>query len=117
MDDRNRKLQNVTLDMMAGLHNAVVFARTSEGMRGTAGQWPAAGRKITAVITQSPPLGDPRHSALLSLVNNTYVGYVGGQFYALEHCGKVRRRAGAKCQVPGGGGAFTWAPPQQSRHS
>lgn len=90
VDDRNRKLQNVTLGMMAGLHNAVIFARTSVGMRGTAGQWPS-GRKITAVITQSPPLGDPNHSALMSLINNTYVGYVGGQFSALEHCGKVRR--------------------------
>ena len=44
--------------------------------------------QITGIITQSPPLGDPKHSALLSITNVTFVDYTGGQFFALEGCGE-----------------------------
>ncbi|KAG2448780.1 hypothetical protein HYH02_006132 [Chlamydomonas schloesseri] len=88
VDDRNR--QDVPLDQMAGLRDSIIVSRTVGGFVGTAGQWPASGRKITGIITQSPPLGDPRHSALLSITNVTFVDYTGGQFFALEGCGKCK---------------------------
>lgn len=50
--------------------------------------WPNPGRKITGVIMHSPAEFQPRHTALASLVNVTFMNYTGGQFYALEFCGK-----------------------------
>ncbi|KAG2432951.1 hypothetical protein HXX76_008679 [Chlamydomonas incerta] len=88
VDDRNRA--DVALDNMAGLRDSIIVSRTVGGFVGTAGQWPASGRKITGIITQSPPLGDPKHSALLSITNVTFVDYTGGQFFALEGCGKCK---------------------------
>jgi hypothetical protein len=32
----------------------------------------------------------PKHSALASLINVTFVNYTGGQYYALEACGKCK---------------------------
>lgn len=59
-----------------------------QGAVGTAGVWPNPGRKITGVIMHSPAEFHPRHTALASLVNVTFMNYTGGQFYALEFCGK-----------------------------
>ncbi len=45
---------------------------------------------MRGVITQSAVQGDSRHNALLSLVDVTLVGYEGGDYYALEACGKCK---------------------------
>ena len=77
---------------MAGVQNALLIARTAEGMQGTAGRWPS-NRKITGIITQSAVQGDNKHSALLSLINVTFVGFVGqgsNGLWALEACGKCK---------------------------
>ncbi|PNH07097.1 Fibrocystin-L [Tetrabaena socialis] len=87
VDDRSRATTNLT--SMAGLRNAVLVSRTVAGQLGTAGQWPS-GRKIAAFIGQSPPLGNSKHSALLSLINVTFVDWTGNQFFALEACGKCK---------------------------
>jgi hypothetical protein len=83
---------------MAGLANVLVVARTDVGRQGTAGAWPSP-RGVRGVITQSAPMGDSRHSALMSLVNVTFVGFTGGQLWALEACGKCKAFQG---------GATTW---------
>jgi hypothetical protein len=74
---------------IAGIQNALVISRTEVGQRGSAGRWPS-GRGIRGVITHSPPLGDPRHTALLSLLNITMVDWAGEQFRALEACAKCK---------------------------
>ena len=83
---------------MAGLTNSLVIARSSVGSQGSAGAWPS-GRGVRGVLTQSPPQGDGRHSALLQVSNVTFVNFTGGQFWALEAC--------AKCKTFQGG-ATTW---------
>ncbi|KXZ47880.1 hypothetical protein GPECTOR_32g493 [Gonium pectorale] len=87
VDDRNRV--NVNMTDMAGLRNAVLISRTMAGYTGTAGRWPS-GRLVTGMISQSAPLGNPKHSALMSMVNVTFVDWTGGRFYALEGCGKCK---------------------------
>jgi hypothetical protein len=63
--------------------------RTVAGRIGSAGQWPS-GRKVTGVITHSPPLGHPKHSALMSILGTTFVDFGGASanVYALESCGE-----------------------------
>ncbi|KXZ47884.1 hypothetical protein GPECTOR_32g497 [Gonium pectorale] len=87
VDDRNRV--NVNLTDMAGLRNAVLISRTMAGYTGTAGRWPS-GRLVTGMISQSAPMGHYKHSALMSMVNVTFVDWTGGRFYALEGCGKCK---------------------------
>ncbi len=87
VDNRNR--YDVKLEQMAGLHNATIYARTTSGNRGNAGAWPS-NRRVTGIISQSPVQADPNHSALMSLINVTFVDFTGGQFYALESCGKCK---------------------------
>jgi hypothetical protein len=74
-----------------GVQNALVISRTQVGQRGTAGAWPSS-RGIRGLITQSPPHGHSKHSALMSAINVTFVNYTlpDGQFRALEHCGKCK---------------------------
>jgi hypothetical protein len=72
-----------------GIQNSLVISRTEVGQRGSAGRWPS-GRGIRGLITHSPPLGDPRHTALLSLLNVTLVDWAGQQFRALEACAKCK---------------------------
>ena len=72
--------------IITGVRDTVIVYRTVAGRIGSAGQWPS-GRKVTGVITQSPPLGHPKHSALLSVMNTTFVDWDNGNFFALEHCG------------------------------
>ncbi|KXZ54727.1 hypothetical protein GPECTOR_4g796 [Gonium pectorale] len=87
-DDRNR--YDVALTEMASIANTTVYTRTSTGNRGNAGAWPS-GRRIAGIITQSPVLGDSKHSALMSLVNVTFVDYTASSgMTALEHCGKCK---------------------------
>ncbi|GFR40478.1 hypothetical protein Agub_g1045 [Astrephomene gubernaculifera] len=97
-DDRDR--YDVALTQMAGLFNATLYARTTTGMHGTAGQWPSD-RRITGIIAQSPVLGDSKHSALMTVANVTFVDYTpstGANIYALEHCGKCKAfQGGATC--------------------
>lgn len=107
----NRSREQTPLEMMAGLQNSMLIARTAEGQVGSAGAWPMD-RKVTGVIMQSPPLGESRHTALSSLINVTFSGYTGGQFYALEACGKCKtfqggattHTAGLRFVVPTGVG-------------
>ncbi|GAX81123.1 hypothetical protein CEUSTIGMA_g8557.t1 [Chlamydomonas eustigma] len=87
VDDRSRI--NTSLTSMAGLQNTIIISRTLQGQVGTAGQWPS-GRRITGVINQSPPEGSDRHTALSSMINITFVNYTGGQYLALEACGKCK---------------------------
>ncbi|GIL53442.1 hypothetical protein Vafri_9024 [Volvox africanus] len=91
IDDRSRVGLKVT--DMAGLVNATIYARTSVGQRGSAGQWPSC-RRVAGVITQSPVLGDSKHSALMSLINVTFVDFKGYDgctlFSAMEACGKCK---------------------------
>jgi hypothetical protein len=83
---------------MAGLVNSLVVARSDAGRQGSAGGWPSR-RGVRGVITQSAPQGHPKHEALLSLVNVTFVNFTGGQLWALEACGKCKSFQG---------GATTW---------
>lgn len=83
---------------MAGLSNSLIISRTTVGRQGSAGAWPSS-RGIRGVLTQSAPLGDPKHSALLALTNVTLVNFTGGQFFALEACSKCKTFQG---------GATTW---------
>ncbi|GIM05166.1 hypothetical protein Vretimale_9611 [Volvox reticuliferus] len=91
VDDRSRVGLNVT--EMAGLVNATIYARTSVGQHGSAGQWPSC-RRVAGVITQSPVLGDSKHSALMSLINVTFIDFKGYDgctlFSAMEACGKCK---------------------------
>ncbi|KAG2496270.1 hypothetical protein HYH03_005503 [Edaphochlamys debaryana] len=93
VDDRNRFF--VETDQMAGITNMTIYARTSTGNVGTAGQWPS-GRRVAGIITQSPVLGDPKHSALMAITNVTFVDFsataplVGPEYSALEACGKCK---------------------------
>lgn len=87
-DDRSRV--DVPLSNMAGLHGALIIARTAQGRTGTAGVWPRPDRRVSGVITQSQPEFEAKHTALMALVNVTFVGYeTGTQFTVLEACGKV----------------------------
>lgn len=88
VDDRARG--DVDPTNMAGIQHSLVVARTAEGQRGSAGSWPSAWRRIAGIITHSPVLADPKHSALMSIINVTFQGYEGGQFFALEACGKCK---------------------------
>lgn len=74
VDDRTR---DVEPGLMAGIQNALVVARTAQGMRGSAGQWPAPWRRIAGVISHSPVLADSKHSALMSIINVTFQVGVG----------------------------------------
>jgi hypothetical protein len=77
--------------LQAGVQDSLMVSRTTEGMVGTAGQWPSPGRRIAGIISQSPVLGDSKHSALMSIINVTFQGYnQNTQFYALESCGKCK---------------------------
>jgi hypothetical protein len=67
----------------------MIISRTEVGQRGTAGSWPS-GRGVRGLLSQSPPLGDGKHSALMSVINVTFVDWTGGQFYALEACAKCK---------------------------
>jgi hypothetical protein len=50
--------------------------------------------------------GDPKHSALLSVINVTFVDFTAstgnGQFYALEHCGKCKTFQGGATSFTSG---------------
>ncbi|KXZ43941.1 hypothetical protein GPECTOR_77g37 [Gonium pectorale] len=100
VDDRNR--YDTALSEMSGLHNATLYARTDTGRYGTAGDWPS-GRYVTGVIAQSPLMGHQFHSALMSLVNVTFVDYTSATgMRALEHCGKCKKyQGGATCFTAG----------------
>ncbi|EFJ47177.1 hypothetical protein VOLCADRAFT_92355 [Volvox carteri f. nagariensis] len=91
VDDRSRVGLQIT--EMAGIVNATIYARTSVGKRGNAGQWPSC-RRVAGIITQSPVLGDSKHSALMSLINVTFVDFKGWDdctlFSMLEACGKCK---------------------------
>ncbi|EFJ47175.1 hypothetical protein VOLCADRAFT_92352 [Volvox carteri f. nagariensis] len=93
VDDRNR--YDVKLAEMAGFQNCTIYAQTSTGMQGTAGQWPSS-RRITAIISQSPVQGDSKHSALMSMINMTYVDFTADKpgFSVLEACGKCKTYQG-----------------------
>ena len=104
VDDRNRF--NINMTDMAGIINATIYARTSSGTgaaAGSAAQWPS-GRRVTGLITQSPVKGDSKHSALMSVINVTFVDFSpttsGSGFSALEACGKCKT-------FQGGSTAFT----------
>ena len=95
---------------MAGLSNALLISRTAAGQLGSAGRWPATGRRIAGVATQSR--GGPYSAgnaavsqSLLSIVNVTLVNYTlsgGGQtLFAFEPCGR--------CQVFQGGATTSMA--------
>jgi hypothetical protein len=58
-----------------GVRNALIVARTSVGRAGSAGAWPSS-RGVRGLLTQSPPMGDPKHSAQLSAVSSP--GFKGG---------------------------------------
>ena len=101
---------------MPGLSNALLISLSTVGQQGTAGRWPATGRRIAAVATQSraPGYTDGNPSTqqgLLSLANLTFVNYTlpyngssgaaisfvnGSQpFYALEACARCEPFQGA----------------------
>ncbi|GIL91633.1 hypothetical protein Vretifemale_19242 [Volvox reticuliferus] len=95
LDDRSRVGLKVT--EMAGLVNATIYARTSVGQHGSAGQWPSC-RRVAGVITQSPVPNNPKHSALMSLINVTFIDFKGYDgctlFSAMEACGKCKNYQG-----------------------
>ncbi|EFJ47178.1 hypothetical protein VOLCADRAFT_92358 [Volvox carteri f. nagariensis] len=95
VDDRSRV--GVQITEMAGIVNATIYSRTSVGKRGSAGQWPSC-RRVAGIITQSPVKGDPKHSALMSLINVTFVDFKGWDdctlFSMLEACGKCKDHQG-----------------------
>ncbi|KXZ47885.1 hypothetical protein GPECTOR_32g498 [Gonium pectorale] len=97
VDDRNRA--DVPLASMAGLRNAVIVSRTVSGFTGTAGAWPSD-RRVNAIISQSAPMGHLKHSALMSVINVTFVDWTGSRYTALEACGKCKT-------FQGGGTTFT----------
>eukprot|EP00798_Chlamydomonas_sp_ICE-L_P008885 gene8886-3764_t len=99
-DDRNR--YDVGYDEMAGIASSIIIARTAEGRIGTAGRWPSAGRKIAAITTQSPIQGHPRHSALLSIMDVTFVGFSETPYTCLEACGKCKNFQGGAPAFTGG---------------
>jgi hypothetical protein len=49
---------------------------------------------VRGINSQSPPMGFARHSGHMSMINVTFVGYVGEQFAALEACGKCKAQQG-----------------------
>ena len=99
IDDRPRP--DLALTDMAGLFSSLVISRTAAGNRGSAGQWPS-GRKVTGIITQSPVLGDPHHTANLAIKDVTFHNFTGGQFFALEACGKCKTfQGGATSSMAG----------------
>ncbi|KAG1658049.1 hypothetical protein FOA52_004208 [Chlamydomonas sp. UWO 241] len=105
VDDRPRT--GIEATMMAGLRNALLVARSDEGSVGSAGAWPQGGRRIVGVVGHSSPKGESKHTALSSLLDVTFVGYSGGQFMALEACGKCEfSQGGATTQV----GGVRWLP-------
>lgn len=58
-------------------------------------QWQQS-RGLRGVITQSSPLGEPRHSGMMALNRVRFVGYNESQWgpVALEHCGKCKSKQG-----------------------
>ncbi|QDZ24800.1 fibrocystin-L [Chloropicon primus] len=90
----HRKGPETPLSEMAGLHDSLVVAKSSEGFVGTAGYWPSS-RGIRGLITQSPkPITS---TAILAVSNVTFYGFTDSdpQFFALEACGKCKDRQGA----------------------
>lgn len=57
-------------------------------------------RPIRGITTQSAPKGEPKHSALMSVINVTFVNFTGSQYAAFEACGKCKAQQG-------GGSTFT----------
>ncbi len=99
LDDRSRAY--TPLRDMPGLFNSVVLSRTAEGNQGTAGVWDTA-NKVAGINSHSPPMGEPRHTAPMAIVNVTFVNYTGGQFVALEACGKCKvQQGGATASMAG----------------
>ncbi len=84
IDERSRS--NTSLRAMAGVFDSMVLARTTQGS--AAGVWRSPLR-TTGIVTQSAPAGNLRHTALMAIVNVTFVGftYASGSA-ALEACGK-----------------------------
>ncbi|KAK3258451.1 hypothetical protein CYMTET_32501, partial [Cymbomonas tetramitiformis] len=74
------------MDAMAGIDRALVVARSEEGREGTAGAW-NTGRGLRGVITQTK-------SSRMKVRGVTFWGWSGGQFFALEACGKCKFRQG-----------------------
>uniref|UniRef100_A0A383WCP6 Fibrocystin-L n=1 Tax=Tetradesmus obliquus TaxID=3088 RepID=A0A383WCP6_TETOB len=93
VDDRSQA--NVVLENMAGVQDSLIISRTEAGRQGTAGAWPS-NRGVRGLITQSPPHAHPRHSALMSVINVTFVNFTtsNSQFRALEACGKCKNFQG-----------------------
>ena len=77
---------------MPGVKNALIVARSSQGQVGTAAYWPS-NRGIKGLITQTPNHISSR--AFLGVSNVTFWNFNGGQFYALEACGKCKKGQGA----------------------
>ena len=89
---------------MVGLSNALLLARTAAGQQGTAGRWPAVGRRIAGIATQSRGgRVESESNSLFSLVNVTFVNYIMNSssngttsqpFYAFEPCGRCQMYQG-----------------------
>ena len=80
------------IDDMPGIHGALIVAKSDEGFVGSAGYWPSD-RGIRGIISQSPkPI---QFNSMMAIANVTFWGFNGGQFIALEACGKCKQLQGA----------------------
>ena len=101
------------LSQMPFLTNTLLLARTAAGQLGTAGRWPASGRRVAGVATQSRSgVWDTAGCATLAIANVTFVNYtVGGgaaansssqPFYAFEPCGRCLQYQGGTTTLVSG---------------
>ena len=74
IDPRNRIQDNITLDKMPGVRRASLWSRTTQGSKGTAGQWDRPGI-ISGVFCNSMPPGSSDHSALGAYQDITFINY------------------------------------------
>jgi hypothetical protein len=110
------------LSQMAYLSNSLLLSRTAAGQLGTAGRWPASGRRVAGVSTQgrgssgSGGGGDTRlpadtaSVAALAIINVTLVNFIPGggmpnssqPFFAFEGCGRCLQYQGAASALVSG---------------
>ena len=95
VDDRDRT--RTSSREFSGIFDALVVAKSAQGdLPGVPPdvEWPSE-RGRRGVITQSSPLGEARHSGMLTLDTVRFVGYGREQpAVALEHCAKCKTMQG-----------------------
>ena len=97
---------------MPSLSSALLLARTAAGQIGTAGRWPASGRRVAGVATQSRAgLGDTAGCGTMAVTNVTFANFTAGggaagnnsqPFYAFEPCGRCLQYQGGTTTLVSG---------------